>query len=184
MTRISLPHPKRLHDLFLSSAARPLRFAGTGLAAGALQLALLAGMTRDGWSAAPANLVAFLLAAQLNFALSSVLTWRDRATAGSLLRHWLLFHGSIAGMALLNMLIFTMARSVVSTLPAAALGIATAALGNYIAGDRLVFRHSFSSDRSTDPSRSPRRVLALTRWAASGPWRSGSSTRTDERDAA
>jgi putative flippase GtrA len=162
----------QLRDLFLSPAARPLRFAGTGGVAGAVQLLLLSILTAHGWNAVLANGVAFLLAAQVNFALSLTVTWRDRhpeaprgyppsaddtqrvtqafggvpgtrsgpATVGWATRCWLLFHGSIAAMALVNMLTFAAARSFVPALVASVIGIAAGAVGNYLAGDRLVFR--------------------------------------------
>ena len=132
--------PTRFHGLVLSPAARPLRFAGTGGVAGALQLLLLAFLTHRGWNALLANGLAFLLAAQVNFALSLTLTWHDRCVSGSLTRRWLLFHGSIAAMALVNMLTFAAVRSFLPTLAASVTGIAAGAVGNYLAGDRLVFR--------------------------------------------
>lgn len=150
--------PARLRALLLSPAARPLRFAGTGGTAGAVQLLLLAVMTRHGWNPVAANGVAFLLAAQLNFALSWTLTWRDRYPDGrrfaSLGRSWLLFHGSIAFMALVNMLTFALARSFLPTLAASMAGIAAGAAGNYFAGDRLVFRRPTNSPTTPDERRS------------------------------
>lgn len=121
-------------------AARPLRFALTGCIAGGVQLALLALLTRGGWPELPANSVAFLLAAQVNFALSKTFTWRDRRDTRALGRRWLAFHGSIAGMAGINMAVFMLARAIAPTLLASATGIGVAALGNFFIGDRLVFR--------------------------------------------
>lgn len=121
-------------------AARPLRFAGTGVAAGGLQLLLLLLLTTHGWETLLANIVAFLVSAQLNFAVSNAVTWRDRRHSGSLLRRWALFHASIAVMAVLNMLVFAATRDLVPALAASALGIAAGAGGNYLAGDRLIFR--------------------------------------------
>jgi putative flippase GtrA len=126
--------------LLHADAARPARFIITGGAAGLIQIGLLAALTGHGWHSLLANPVAFLLAAQVNFALSTLFTWRDRRDGQSLLHRWLLFHGSIAGMALLNMAVFAAARTRLPDLESAALGIATAALGNYLVGDRLVFR--------------------------------------------
>ncbi len=63
-------------------------------------------LTRYGWPTLPANAVAFLLAAQVNFALSSTFTWRDRSAGRGLRRRWLAFHVSIASMAVVNMLVF------------------------------------------------------------------------------
>ena len=79
-------------QLDTTPAARPLRFALTGGLAGLLQLGLLALLTRRGWPATPANAVAFLLAAQVNFAVSSLFTWRDRWRTAPLWRRWLAVH--------------------------------------------------------------------------------------------
>lgn len=128
--------------------ARPLRFAITGGIAGVVQLALLALLTHAGWAELPANALAFLLAAQLNFALSSAFTWRDRRADRALGRRWLAFHGSIAAMAVVNMLVFALARAALPTLLASALGIAAAACGNFMLGDRLVFRRATPAQRT------------------------------------
>lgn len=129
-------------------AARPLRFALTGGIAGATQLALLALLTRHGWQELPANGVAFLLAAQVNFALSATFTWRDRFDDRALGRRWLTFHGSIAIMAVINMLVFAFARLALPALAASALGIGVAAVGNFVVGDHLVFRRPTSASRT------------------------------------
>jgi len=133
--------PADVRGLVLSSAARPLRFAGTGGTAGAAQLLLLILMTHGGWNAILANGAAFLIAAQVNFVLSVTFTWRDRCSAGSLTRRWFLFHASIALMALVNMLIFALTRSVLPTAVASLAGIGAGAVGNYFMGDRVVFHH-------------------------------------------
>src|SRR2546423_9656275 len=130
-------HP--LRAALLSRVARPLRFALTGGLAGLLQLGLLALLTGRGWPAALANAIAFLLAGQVNFALSTTLTWRDRRMTAPLWRRWLLFHGSIAAMAGVNGLVFLAVRTVLPPLLASAAGIAVAAGGNFLLGDRLVF---------------------------------------------
>ena len=132
--------PIRARSVPLSSAARPLRFAGTGGAAAAVQLLLLAFLTRHGWPAVLANGAAFLIAAQINFVLSVTFTWRDRWAGDSLLRRWGLFHASIALMALVNMLTFAATRSFLPLAAASLAGIAAGAVGNYVLGDRLVFR--------------------------------------------
>ncbi|GAC1521905.1 MAG: hypothetical protein NVS2B16_29620 [Chloroflexota bacterium] len=73
---------------------------------------------------------------------SLTVTWHDRSTPGSLIRRWVLFHGSIALMACVNMLVFVMVRPVIPLLAASLTGIAAAALGNYVVSDRLVFRRT------------------------------------------
>jgi putative flippase GtrA len=127
-----------------TAAGRPLRFALTGGLAAVYQLTLLALLTRLGWPDEPANVVAFVLSTQLNFVLSSRVTWRDRlaATDGKAgpWRRWLAYQASTASMAVINLLIYTFARHLMPDLAAAALGIAAGALGNFMLGDRLVFR--------------------------------------------
>ena len=130
---------RAVRNALLSEVARPWRFAATGGVAGLAQLGLLALFTHHGWQPIMANAVAFLLAAQLNFALSSLFTWHDRRPASGLPRRWLFYHASIAGMALVNMAVFTVAQTVVPPLPSSLLGIAVASIGNFLAGDRLVF---------------------------------------------
>jgi putative flippase GtrA len=142
---------QRLRALLLSPASRAGRFVVTGCLAGLGQLAIFEGLLDLGWPALGANVTAFLLAAQLNFALSTLFTWHDRITVRSLWHRWATFHISIAAMAVLNMLVFAAARATVPHLLAAALGICTGAVGNFFIGDRLVFR-------ATGQGRAPRRT--------------------------
>jgi len=130
----------RTRTFLLSDAARPLRFVFTGGSSAIVQLVLLALLTRHGWDELLANVVAFAVAAQVNFALSYAFTWRGRAGRHALWRRWLMFHGSIAGTGLLNILIFAAARHVLPALVASALGIGVASIGNFVVGDRLRFR--------------------------------------------
>jgi|SRR5579872_1741337 len=132
---------------------RLLRFAAAGLTCAAFQLALLTSLTGVGWNPLAANAVALLISAQLNFLLGSSFTWPDRDPGAALLRRWLLFHLSIAGTAAVNMGIFSIARSAIPTLPAAALGVGAAAVCNYLLGDRLVFRRSPLANDTTVPGR-------------------------------
>jgi putative flippase GtrA len=92
----------------------------------------------------PANAVALLLSTQVNFVLSYLFTWRDRrphaGTAPVVLLRWVAYQGSVAGTALLNMLVFVAARAVLPPLVASAAGLAAAASGNFVIGDRFVFR--------------------------------------------
>jgi putative flippase GtrA len=151
---------RRMQAAILSSAARPLRFAGTGGVAGTVQILFLTLLTHWNWNAIPANALAFSLAAQVNFALSSAFTWRDRAPSRSLARRWLLFHASIGVTALLNMVIFAAARLLLPMLAASAAGIAAGALGNYLIGDRLVFRRPGADDSPASGSNVNREKLA------------------------
>ena len=128
----------------LARAARPARFAVSGAVAGLTQLALLSLFVDRAMPDIPANALAFLLAAQVNFGLGQAFTWRDRPSGASpvreLVRRWAVFHGSIAGTAGLNMLVFIVARRWVPDLMASVLGIGMAAVVNYAVHDRVTFR--------------------------------------------
>jgi putative flippase GtrA len=136
----------RLLRGLLHDRARPLRFVLVGSICGAVQLALLALFLRGGAPVVPANVVAFLLSAQLNFVLSTLFIWHDRRAGGGmtrgLIRRWLGFHGSIAGTAVLNQAVFVLALLVAPDLAASALGIGVAAVANFLLQDRLVFRRT------------------------------------------
>ncbi len=127
-----------------SRAARPLRFALTGGIAALVQLGILDALTDARWTPILADAVALLLSTQVNFVLSYRYTWRDRRPrAGApraVLGRWATYQGSTAGTALLNIGIFVVARADLHMLAASALGTAVAAVVNFIAGDRLVFR--------------------------------------------
>lgn len=122
-----------------SIAMRLPRFMLTGGLSGLLQVCLLAVLTHYGWSPVPASATAALLGAQLNFALSSLITWRDRP-ADVLWRRWLLYHGSIAGTMVLSVIVFALLRTTAPDAVAAAGGIAAGGMANFLLGDQLVFR--------------------------------------------
>jgi len=132
-----------LSALILSDRARPLRFAFTGGAGALTQLALLAGLVRLGLHAVPANGLALLVSAQVNFALSYLFTWHDRRAIGPAWRtlpaRWFAFHGCIATTAALNLGIFAAARVFLPNLIAAGAGIGVAAIVNFAVNDRLAF---------------------------------------------
>jgi putative flippase GtrA len=137
------PPTARLRSVVQQAAPRLVRFACTGLLAGAIQLALLHLWTARGWDALVANPVAFLVSAQLNFLLSVTFIWRNRRDAPrrveTLRRRWIAFHCSILSTALLNQAVFGMAQVALPSLLAAALGIAAGALVNFLVQDRFVF---------------------------------------------
>jgi putative flippase GtrA len=143
--RRTLPRQSlELWRTLLSSRARPLRFAAVGGAAGLVQLALLVILKQFGMGAIPANVGAYLLSAQLNFLLSNHFIWRDRwsrsASGGDLLRRWVAFHGSIAGTFLLSQAVFIAARVALPDVLASGLGLAGAAIANFLIQDRMTFQ--------------------------------------------
>ncbi len=140
--------------LLATQQARPLRFILTGSLAGLSQIGLLAVLLRLAVSPLLANGIAFLLAAQLNFLLSLLFTWRDRHEINraslQLLQRWFAFHGAILGTAILNQLIFALTQIWLPALLAAGLGIVSAAIANFFLLDRLVFRPSCRSPKRKD----------------------------------
>lgn len=133
----------QVRDRGQALAPRLVRFACTGLLAGAVQLALLHLWLVCGWNVLLANAVAYLVSAQVNFLLSALFTWRDRRDVThpveTLGQRWLSFHGAILGTALLNEVMFVIAHTALPPLVAAGLGIAAGALVNFLVQDRWVF---------------------------------------------
>ncbi|GHO86612.1 GtrA family protein [Dictyobacter formicarum] len=139
------------NKILFSRAARPLRFVCTGGLAAIIQLGLLNTLIAKGWESATANVVSFLLSAQVNFLMSFFFTWRDRQPASDaqamhvLFSRWLKFHSSIVFTALLNQIVFIAARSFIPALLASALGIGVASLVNFFTMNTLVFRPKMTS---------------------------------------
>jgi putative flippase GtrA len=120
-----------------------VRFAGVGGFCGAIQLALFVAGEWLGFNALTANIIAYLLSAQVNFALSERFIWGDRRLhrcGGALARRWLSFHSSIAGKFLLSQAVFLAARTALPDVAASAAGIGISALVNFAIQDRVTFR--------------------------------------------
>lgn len=125
---------------FLTGRARLLRFVCVGVGVTVAQLGLLLALAPLALAPLVANILALLLAAQLNFALSSAFTWGDRPSHGwRFARRWLRFMASIAGTLLVNLAIFAVARLLLPTLLASALGSGLTGSLNFVLGDRFVF---------------------------------------------
>ncbi len=135
--------------LLLAGRARPARFALVGGACGLLQLLFLVLLKRAGLAAIPANVAAYILSAQVNFLLSNRFIWHDRwssdARRSDLLHRWLSFHASIAGTFVLSQAVFVAARLLLPDVAASALGLAIAAVVNFLVQDRLTFRRAGGS---------------------------------------
>jgi putative flippase GtrA len=103
-----------------------------------------------------ANAVGFLLSAQLNFALSSRLTWRDRpaGTARALWVRLISYNGTALLSLAVNTGVFAVTYHRVGNLMAAALGVGCGMCVTYLVCDLLIFR-----DRRRRPA-----ALRVTRW--------------------
>ncbi len=122
---------------------RPIRFAAVGGASSFLQLVFLVALVTIGFPKDPANAVAFLLSTQVNFALSSAITWRDRSAPGlpsrTVIRRLLSFNGMAVSTLVINETIFALALLRLPYLAAGALGILVAAPISYLVSHRLIF---------------------------------------------
>lgn len=117
-------------------------FAIVGVACFSVQLALLTLMVRLGAYRPVANGVAFAISAQLNFLLSSRVTWRDRPAAGrgGTGARWLAYNGTALLSLGCNTAVFTLAYHSIGSIPAAALGVLTGTFLVYLTCNLLVFR--------------------------------------------
>jgi len=135
---------QRATALFLSPPARPLRVMTTGSLVAVVQYGLLALLTHQRVSPLLANALALLLAAQVNFVLSCLVSWHDRLPRGrvapAILRRWIGYQGTTIGGGLLNLLVFNAACAALPVLGAAVVGNTAASVVNYVLNDRLVFR--------------------------------------------
>jgi cellulose synthase/poly-beta-1,6-N-acetylglucosamine synthase-like glycosyltransferase/putative flippase GtrA len=122
--------------------SRQLRFVTVGGTCFVFQLAVLFGLIHLGLAGSFADALAFFLSAQLNFTLSSLITWRDRpaANAKRISARWLAYNGTALLSLGINTAIFVGAHHVVGVLPAAAVGVAGAMAFTYLVCNRLVFR--------------------------------------------
>jgi putative flippase GtrA len=131
---------------------RLLHFMFTGGLAGLLQIYLLMVFTHYGWPPVAASATAALLGAQLNFMLSSLITWRDRP-AEVLWRRWLLYQGSIVGTMALSVLVFSLLHTIYPAVMASAGGILAGGIANFILGNHLVFRKRLPAAAMHDQAR-------------------------------
>jgi putative flippase GtrA len=96
----------RTGEAGLSIAMRLIRFAGVGTLCYLIQLGLMHGLEHV-MHLYYADLVAFLLSAQVNFALSQVFTWGDRQHAEPLMTRWAKFNASaLISVSLVNAAVF------------------------------------------------------------------------------
>ncbi len=147
-------------------ASRWLRFNAVGLAGVALQVGVLAVLTRlAGWHYFPATLVAVELTLLHNLAWHERWTWRDRPrlTGTARVSRAARFHAvnggvSVAGNATLMWVLA--GRLGLDPLLANLLAVAACALLNFLGSDRLVFRSSGTSSERRVPRRLRRDAAA------------------------
>lgn len=129
---------------WLTRSPRPVRFAAVGGGCAVLQLLVLALLVRLGVERHGANVLAFLLSAQVNFGLSSAVTWRDRrgaaGRAAGLARRLLGFNALALGALAINQVVFALASPAAHYLIAGGLGIVTGTALTYTVSGYVIFR--------------------------------------------
>ena len=136
---------------------RPAQFAAIGAFCAIVQLGLLVAFTEGTGLGPLSNAASFLVAAQLNFGLNSVLTWRDRMHRRpmALLAQLLGFNALILVAVLFNQAVYLVALRAVPYLVAGAIGIGATTLAKYFIADQWIFtkgKHNLSAVPAT-PSR-------------------------------
>lgn len=126
----------------LRSRTRKSLFVCVGVSCFLVQFGVLTALARAGVDRSLANTVGFAVSAQLNFALSSRLTWRDRS-AENARTVWMRL-ASYNGTALLSLAVdawvFTITYHRIGNLLAAGFGVACGMCVTYLVCDLFIFR--------------------------------------------
>ena len=145
----------------LDRIPRPLRFAAVGGTCAVLQLLILELLARLRVELHLANTLGFLLSTQVNFALNSAITWRDRLAggqgAGTAGRRLAGYNALALGSLAINQAAFAVALHVAHYLAASALGILAGMLLTYAVSGLVLFRRKGDAGPSRpERDRSPR----------------------------
>jgi putative flippase GtrA len=128
----------------LDRLPRLVRFGTVGCTCAAFQLVALELLVRLGTELHAANVIAFLISTQVNFCLSSVITWRDRRVSlrqpVALLKRLAGYNVLALGSLLINQTVFAIALPNTHYLVAAALGILSGMLLTYAVSAVVLFR--------------------------------------------
>lgn len=132
-------------------------FAAVGAACFGAQLALLTVMVHLGADRPVANAIGFAISAQLNFLLSSKITWRDRPVSGrrDAGARWLGYNGTALVSLGVNTVVFTLVYHAIGITPAAGLGVVIGTCVVYLTCNLIVFRNARQV-----PEPEPQAVLA------------------------
>jgi len=117
-------------------------FALVGATCFGVQLALLTAAVHLGASRPVGNAVGFAISAQLNFLLSSKVTWRDRPISGvrDTGGRWLAYNGTALISLGVNTAVFTLAYHEIGTAPASLLGVLIGTVVVYLTCNLIIFR--------------------------------------------
>jgi putative flippase GtrA len=140
---------------------RVVRFLTVGGSCAVIQLSILHVLVVSGIEVHLANLIAFMISMEINFALNQAFTWRDRwsssLSAGRIIGRLALFNVAAALTAgVINQGTFALVNLFTSYLVAGAAGIVVAAGANFLLNDKVVFNLWSSRTRpagATEPQR-------------------------------
>jgi putative flippase GtrA len=126
----------------LHGHTRIVIFAAVGATCFGVQLALLTATVHLGANRPVANAIGFAFSAQLNYLLSSKITWRDRSVSGwrDMGGRWLAYNGTALVSLGVNTAVFTLAYHEIGTTPASALGVVIGTVVVYLTCNLLIFR--------------------------------------------
>ena len=131
-------------DMLLARTPRLIRFGAVGSTCALLQLAVLGVLGHVGLELHIANVVAFILSTQFNFALSSAITWRDRRglhnSRRNVARRLAGYNALALGSLLINQAVFAVALPHLPYLAAGVVGILAGMLLTYAISGQLLFR--------------------------------------------
>lgn len=132
---------------------RAVRFGAVAATCTLGQLVILTGLTRLGLGKIPANGIGFVLSAQLNFALSAVITWRDRNPSRLRPACWASFNAVAAAALAVNEVVFALGtRAGLALLPAALAEIVASAAVTFTLNNLVTFRGPVAGPLERRPS--------------------------------
>jgi putative flippase GtrA len=134
---------------------RLLLFLCVGATCFLAQYTALTAMAALGTYRPLANALGFVISAQLNFALSARLTWRDRPSSAGrgLLARWASYNGTALISLAVNTAAFTVTYHRLGSLGAAAAGVLSGMIVTYLVCDLLIFRASSKPAAAGGPGR-------------------------------
>lgn len=122
--------------------SRILKYATVGITCFLVQYAFLTALVHAGTYRPLANSLAFAVSAQLNFLLSSRLTWGDRPAGGwrDTSGRWAAYNGTALLSLIVDTGVFTASYRLIGTTVAAAAGVLVATCLTFLVCNRLIFR--------------------------------------------
>ena len=130
----------------ISRYIRQLSFLAVGATCFILQLASLAVLIHIHVGDSVANAASFIIAAEIKFALSWRLVWRDRAISGGTCRRFAWFNATTGLIFFADQATFAATDGFLTAIPAAVLGVAVGTVASYVVCDHFIFR---SASRGT-----------------------------------